>query len=215
MRFTLPAGVVKRLLDLLQVADGPSAALAGAGAGNIDNGAHYYAVTFVDAAGETAVGALSEVVTVADKTVDGKIALSGIPIGPPGTTSRKVYRTAAGGSTLKLQSTIANNTATTLTDNTADSGLGAEAPTVNSSHLRSQLGMYNDLVIEVPVGSANTDSIYMDVNNPNVSAVNFGKQLDPGSSYRFAGQTQPVAAAHIYLFTPTAAQRFNIVGQEI
>jgi hypothetical protein len=101
-------------------------ALAGAGAGNVDNGTHSYKVTFVGASGETQGGAVSNTVTVIDKTMDGKIALTGIPLGPTGTTSRKVYRSAAGNAVTGpwlLQSSIANNTATTLTDNTADSGL--------------------------------------------------------------------------------------------
>jgi hypothetical protein len=63
-------------------------------------------------------------------------ALSAIAIGPAGTTSRKVYRTAAGGSQLKLQQTIANNTATVgVTDSTADASLGANAPTSDTSGL--------------------------------------------------------------------------------
>lgn len=61
--------------------------------------------------------------------------LSGIATGPTGTTARKVYRTAADLSQLKLQSTIANNTGTTLTDSTADGSLGANAPTSDTSGL--------------------------------------------------------------------------------
>lgn len=57
------------------------------------------------------------------------VPLSAIQIGPTGTTGRKVYRTVAGGSQLKLLTTIANNTATTYTDTTADGSLGANAPT--------------------------------------------------------------------------------------
>jgi len=59
-----------------------------------------------------------------------------VPTGPIGTTSRKVYRTAAGGAQLKLQQTIANNTATTgVTDTTPDASLGANAPTTDTSGL--------------------------------------------------------------------------------
>lgn len=62
-------------------------------------------------------------------------ALSAVLVGPSGTTSRKVYRTVSGGSQLKLQSTIPNNTATTLTDSTADGSLGANVPTSDTSGL--------------------------------------------------------------------------------
>jgi hypothetical protein len=44
-----------------------------------------------------------------------------------------MYRTVAGGSQLKLQSTIPDNTTTTLTDSTADGSLGADAPTIDTS----------------------------------------------------------------------------------
>jgi hypothetical protein len=47
-------------------------------------------------------------------------------------TSRKVYRTVAGGSQLKLLTTIADNVTTTFVDSIADGALGANAPTVNT-----------------------------------------------------------------------------------
>lgn len=113
-----------------------AAALAGAGAGNVDNGAHAYLVVLVTAAGETGFkgedfGAVT--VTVADKAANGQVALSGIPTGSPFVTARKIYRTKAGAdpdllTNYKLLATVANNTATTYTDNTADSGLGTGTP---------------------------------------------------------------------------------------
>jgi len=105
----------------------------GSGAGNVDNGAHRYVVTFVTADGETQAGDISESVTVANKTVNGKVLLSAIPVGGAIVTSRKIYRTAAGGSTYLLLTTIADNTTTTYTDNIADSSLGSEAPSANTT----------------------------------------------------------------------------------
>lgn len=105
----------------------------GSGAGNVDNGAHRYVVTFVTADGETQAGDISSSVTVVDKTVNGKISLTAIPVGGSIVTSRKIYRTAAGGSTYLLLTTIADNTTTTYADNTADSSLGAEAPSTNTT----------------------------------------------------------------------------------
>jgi hypothetical protein len=69
-----------------------------------------------------------------------QVNLTGIPIGPSGTTQRKVYRTVAAGSQLKLQSTIANNTATTATDNVADGSLGANAPVTDTSGIAQPAG---------------------------------------------------------------------------
>lgn len=102
-------------------------------AGNVDNGAHRYLATFVTADGETEAGVVSSAVTVADKTVNGKVELTAIPLGGSLVTSRKIYRTAAAGSTYLLLTTIADNTTTTYTDNTADSSLGAGAPSTNTT----------------------------------------------------------------------------------
>lgn len=116
------------------VPEAPTAALASpAVAGNVDNGVHRYRVTFVTASGETDGGTISSAVTVADKTVNGKITLSAIPLGGSAVTSRKLYRTAAGGSTYLLLATIADNTTTTYTDNVADTSLGAGCPATNTT----------------------------------------------------------------------------------
>ncbi len=109
----------------------PTLALAGE-AGNVEDGAHTYAVAFYNAAGTTPPGPVAAI-TVADKTADGKVAISGIPLGPSGTTGRKVYRSEAGTTVLKLLATIANNTATTYLDNIADGSLGAAKETVNAA----------------------------------------------------------------------------------
>lgn len=114
--------------------DAPLAALAGLGAGLVDNGTHSYKVTFVTAAGETEAGTVSNIVTVADKTVNGQVALTNIPTGDVTVTSRNLYRTVTGnGAPWKLLANIANNTATTYTDNTADSGLTTNAPSANTT----------------------------------------------------------------------------------
>lgn len=102
-------------------------------AGNVTAGAHRYLATFVTADGETEAGTVSASVTVADAAVNGKVELTAIPLGGSLVTSRKLYRTAAGGSTYLLLATIANNTATVYTDNIADASLGAGAPATNTT----------------------------------------------------------------------------------
>ena len=112
----------------------PTVALASpAVAGNVDNGAHRYRLTFVTADGETEGGTISSAVTVADKTVNGKIELTAIPVGGAAVTSRKLYRTTAGGSSYLLLATVSDNTTTTYTDNIADGSLGAAVPTSNTT----------------------------------------------------------------------------------
>jgi hypothetical protein len=73
-----------------------------------------------------------------------QVELAGIALGPAGTTARKVYRTAVGGAQLKLQQTIANNTATVgVTDTTADGSLGANVVTSDTSGLTQPAGQVN------------------------------------------------------------------------
>lgn len=105
------------------VPSAPTAALAGAGAGNLSNGAYTYKVTFTTAAGETNFSA-SGSVTVVDNTTNGKVTVT-FPVSTDvRVTGRKIYRTKVGTTYPHyLVATIANNTATTTTDNTADSGL--------------------------------------------------------------------------------------------
>ncbi len=79
-------------------------------------------------------------VPTANTATANQVAVSSIPIGAAAVTSRKLYRTAAAGSQLKLLATIADNTTTTYTDTTADAGLGANVPTADSSGLTQPSG---------------------------------------------------------------------------
>lgn len=107
--------------------------LAGAGAGNVDNGAHSYLATFITATGETEAGVASASVTVSDKTANGKVNLTGIPIGSSSVTARKLYRTKAGFNSWLYLATISDNSTTIYTDNIADASLGVGAPTMNTT----------------------------------------------------------------------------------
>jgi len=98
-------------------------------AGNL-NGSYEYAVTFVTATGET----LQSVDSVAVAPVNQQVNLTAIPIGGTGTTSRRIYRQKNGIGAYSLVTTIANNTATTYTDNIADASVGASAPSVDTAH---------------------------------------------------------------------------------
>lgn len=71
----------------------------------------------------------------AGNVVKKQVIVSGIAPGPAGVSSRKVYRTAANASQLKLHSTIADNTTTAMAtyDNTSDAALGANAPIADTA----------------------------------------------------------------------------------
>lgn len=60
------------------------------------------------------------------------ITLTTIPLGPAGTTARKIYRTKDGGTLYFYQSTLDGNVSQTLIDNDADSDLGNDAPLLSS-----------------------------------------------------------------------------------
>lgn len=94
----------------------PTAADAGAGA--LPAGLYEYAVSFTTTLGESPIGAISTGLSIA---VSHNINLTAIPIGGPGTVGRKIYRRINGG-TFALVTTLANNTATTFTDNVTSLG---------------------------------------------------------------------------------------------
>lgn len=137
---------------------GLTAALAAAGAGNVDDGNHDYKVTYVTSQGETAGSAASASVTVADKTVDGQVSLAGIPVSPnANVTARKIYRRFNGAGDYKLVATISDNTTTTYTDNLANASLGAVIPTENGNY-----GMITQMLTSTakPIGVAEkSDSV--------------------------------------------------------
>ena len=61
------------------------------------------------------------------------VNLSGIQTGPVGTTARNLYRTTSGTETLKLVTTINDNTTSVYDDSVADGALGATAPSVTTA----------------------------------------------------------------------------------
>lgn len=93
--------------------------------------------TYLDARPDAALGAAPPMITTA---VANRVALSTIPIGAGSVTGRKIYRTAAGSSTLKLLTTIADNATTTLLDAAADATLGASPTGTDTSGLSQPAG---------------------------------------------------------------------------
>jgi hypothetical protein len=69
----------------------------------------------------------------------GAVDLYDVPISKaPGVTGRKIYRTPANGSALKLLTTLANNTADQYGDRSADAALGAAPPTADTSGIKDE-----------------------------------------------------------------------------
>lgn len=146
----------------LPIPSAPTVAMISpAAAGNIEDGVHKYAVTFVSAAGETTPSPTASI-TIADKTVNGKTVVT-IPLGPTGTTQRKIYRTLTGAEVLTLLTTVANNTATTYTDNVADATLSGALPIINTAAFTIQsattkLSEAARNLVHQPVAGAMVDS---------------------------------------------------------
>ena len=102
-------------------------------AGNVNVGLHYYFVTFLYGTVETDA-VVTGVANTTIATSAKQVAISNIPLGLTGCTGRKIYRTIAGGKwyEAKLLTTLANNSSTTYTDNTADASLGVAG--FNNTH---------------------------------------------------------------------------------
>jgi hypothetical protein len=108
--------------------------------------------TYLDGATDASLGANVPIVNTAGTL--NQVVVSGIAVGPAGTTSRKLYRTVVAGAQLKLHTTIADNTTTTIaTDSTADGALGANVPVVDTSGLIQATGQVNPGAGAIPVTS--------------------------------------------------------------
>jgi uncharacterized phage protein gp47/JayE len=107
----------------------PTAAII-ATAGNL-NGLYEWVVTFVTAGGETLPSPISNAISPVNQQAN----LTVIPLGGTGTTARNIYRRKNGTGDFRLVTQIANNTATTYTDNVTDAVVNAAAlaPTVNTA----------------------------------------------------------------------------------
>jgi hypothetical protein len=133
--------------------------VSGAGLGI---GVYKYAVVFNSVNGASLPGAQATVTTT---TGNQKVNLTAIPTGPTGIISRTIYRTAVGGTSLLLLTTISDNTTTTFTDTTADGSLGAAAPVHSVMHgltIRTAGGVrtasiYGDGAFYFDTGAINSD----------------------------------------------------------
>lgn len=117
---------------------GACKALPTTAAGSMGVGQYYYAMTTCASAGTSGVttvdtwvsGALSNTITT---TTAGSSALSNIPLGPPGTAARKLYRVKAGGTQLYYLDILNDNVTTTYSDVIADSSLSSDMPAVTDA----------------------------------------------------------------------------------
>lgn len=79
--------------------------------------------------------------------------VSSIATGPAGTTARKLYRTVAAGSQLKLVVSLGDNSTTAWLDTTSDAALGANAPVSDTSGLAVVGGQVGSGATTIPVAN--------------------------------------------------------------
>jgi len=106
--------------------------------------------TYTDTLTDASLGAVAP---VANTTLNQQVALSNIPTGGAGVTTRKIYRTAANVAQLRFLTTIGNNTTTTYSDAAGDATLGANVPTTDTSGLQQPQGQVNASATTIPVSS--------------------------------------------------------------
>ncbi len=147
---TIPAAGVWKQVQVSSLAPGPIGTTARNLYRTVAGGAQLKRVVqladnttqeYLDAIADGSLGANAPTVATA---IAQQVGISAVALGPTGTTYREVHRTAVGGTQLKLQQTIANNTATAgVTDATADAALGANVPTTDTSGLTQPTGQVN------------------------------------------------------------------------
>lgn len=104
--------------------------VATAPTGAVLTGGYRYKMTYVNAQSvESDVSPATATLTAAGEN----IRLTSIPVAPQsfGVSTRRLYRTAAGGTDFKRLATIGDNTTTTYDDGILDAALGVSAPTDN------------------------------------------------------------------------------------
>jgi hypothetical protein len=123
--------IYKLEYDLAEIQQVPAALVAAAAPpGLVEVGIHNYRVTFANDNGDTPGGPPTSI-NVASL---GTVTLTQIPLGPPGTLARRIWRTAVGQTAYRLVTTLPDNTTVTFPDNLPDAQLGAERmPTTNTT----------------------------------------------------------------------------------
>uniref|UniRef100_A0A6H1ZTI9 Putative tail protein n=1 Tax=viral metagenome TaxID=1070528 RepID=A0A6H1ZTI9_9ZZZZ len=100
--------------------------------GGVNDGNHYYKVTYVTSIGETNMGTISLVATTG--AGNNTVNLTSIPVsGELEVTSRKIYRTKAGASNYYLLVDLGDNSTTTYADIIADGSLGVDIANLRSN----------------------------------------------------------------------------------
>lgn len=150
-KFMIGGNLILRLV-IAPIAPTVSSPIIG---GSVDDGNHYYKVSFVTAIGETELGATSSIVTTGGG--NNTVPFSAIPISSDARViARKIYRTKAGGTTYFLVVTLGDNSTTIYSDTASDISLGSDDWT-NRNNLTAGVIIVKD-VLDYPIGIASTNN---------------------------------------------------------
>ena len=105
-----------------------------------------YAYTNVDETGESIGSPVTDVVVIG--AFQWGVPVTQIRVGEIGTTQRKIYRSEANGSTLKLLATLDDNTTTVYHDLIADGSLGATMPTSSTTLIHDDVELPEENELE-------------------------------------------------------------------
>lgn len=100
-------------------------------AGVLPAGTYEYAVSFLTTEGETEISGSSDAIVIA---INREIEVTGISLGGPGTTGRRIYRRVNGANWL-LNNEIDDNVTDNYIDNTAADGVGVPVDTSNAERV--------------------------------------------------------------------------------
>lgn len=224
------------LITLGQIA--PPTALTGVltvVTGNVEDGTHSYKMTYLVGSLHTEASATSNVVTVVDKAVAGKVTLT-LPLSADTTvTSRKIYRTIAGAdptvaANFLLLATIADNTTTTYLDNIADGSLGAAAPTTNDTFAATYPVSIAATLTAAGMDGATGGLAYLNVaeagsgnlvisSNSAIAAEASGYPIGDGNTVptlelnTSGSMNDVVDAASLYLYSATAGKQCYVIAR--
>lgn len=138
---------------------------------------------------ESDLGPATATLTAASAT----LRLSNIPVAPTshGVNARRLYRTAAGGTTFKFLTVLGDNTTTQYDDNIADAALGATGPSDNGVPPKYSFALYHENRLFVN-DAANPNYIwYSNLNDPyTFASTNFFRVGDKTSDLAKAMEIQ-------------------------
>lgn len=158
------------------------------GAAGIPNGVYSYFCAFVNPSGETTIGPFAFVSAFSQQ-----VNISSIPIGTANTTSRRIYRTKAGGFIPYLLTTINDNTTTVYVDNADDSGLVTIYQAGNSTSGVARVDGVRALWLDVTNTAVGVGALALGGNSSNVAiGALAGQSVDIGANNTIVGAT----AAH-------------------